>query len=208
MTEEYDRITDNRNIKEADVQWDSAIDFAPQSNMYHLVDALLSQADRIDEDLEEIYEQHHIDSATGADLDQYGELAEIDRNTGESDDKYRARIKANIRASSIGTTYDEYLEFTASILSTSVNNIELSTNYDGDPATLTVSTDSSVYENIDITPTEIVDILGRGVPAGHEVKALEVGTFRLKTDGESDTAENGLTSDSISTGGTVAADLV
>lgn len=207
MTEEYDRIPDDRNIKEAQRVWDSAIDVSPHSNMYRLLNSILSEADRIDGDLEEIYEQQHIDSATGDSLEQFGELAEVDRNTGESDDKYRARIKANLRASSIGTTYDEYLEFCAAVLSTGVNNIELSTNYDGNPATVTVSTDSNVYNNINITPSEIIDILGRGVPAGHEVVALEVGTFRLKEDGDTDTAANGLTSDSISTGGTLAADL-
>jgi uncharacterized phage protein gp47/JayE len=207
MTDTYDRIEDDRNIGEATDEWQSAIDIAPQSNTYQLLRALLSQADRIDADLEDIYNDHHIDSADGTALDVFGSLVNIDRNTDESDNKFRARIKAQFRASTIGTTYDEYLQFVAAVLQTNVGNIELSTNYDGNPATVSVSTQSSVYENIDLTPTETQEILGSGVPAGHEVNALEIGTFRLKQDGETDTAENGLTSDSISTGGTLAADL-
>jgi uncharacterized phage protein gp47/JayE len=207
MTDTYDRIEDERNITEATDEWQSAVDVAPQSNTYQLLRALLSQADRIDADLEDIYNDHHIDSADGTALDVFGSLVNVERKSNESDNKFRARIKAQFRASTIGTTYDEYLQFVAAVLQTNVGNIELSTNYGGDPATVNVSTQSSVYENVDLTPTETQEILGSGVPAGHEVKALEIGTFRLKADGDTDTADKGLTSDSISTGGTLAADL-
>jgi hypothetical protein len=208
MTDEYDRIEDDRNISEAVAEWDSAIDFAPSSTMYRLVDALLAEADRTDEDLEEIYEQQHIASATGDDLDQFGRLVDVDRNSGEGDDKFRARIKAAFRASTISTTWDEYVQFAATVLNTNIENLNFRTNYGASPATLNVGAQSDVYDSLNLSAQEAADLLGRGVPAGHEVNLLEGGTFRLKVDGATDDPDRGLTADDIETGGTLAADLV
>jgi len=203
----YD-ITDNRNIAEAESEWGSGIAFGPGTNTYRLMKSLLTEADRVDEDLEDIYNQHHVNTATGDDLDKIGDLVNIDRNTGESDGRYRARIKGKFRAATIGTTFDEFAEFTASVLNTNIDNIDFLTSYAARPAVVSVSAQGSVYNSINLTPSEIKDVLDDGVPAGHEVRVLEGGTFRLKADGDTDDLDKGLTSDGISTGGTLAADLV
>lgn len=208
MTETYDRIEDERNISEAESQWDSPIDFGPKSNTYALFEALLSEVDRIDGELESIYEQQHIDSATGEELDQFGRLVDTDRQTNESDDRYRARIKAAFRASTMGATFDQFVEFCAAVLSTNIGNLNFRTNYGSDPAVVRVGADPSVYDTLNLTNTDVKELLGRGVPAGHEVIVLEGGTFRLKSDGQTDDPEKGLTADGISTGGTLAADLL
>lgn len=207
MTEEYDRIEDDRNISEAEREWDSPVDFSPNSNTYALMDALLSVSDRIDNDLEEVYEQIHIDSATGRELNKIGELVDVDRDTGEGDDKYRARIKASFRAATIGTTFDQFVQFCATVLSTQIDNLNFRTNYDAAPAAVTVGADPSVYDDVNLSSSEVINLLGRGVPAGHEVRVVEGGTFRLKQDGEEDDPEKGLTADDISTGGTLAEDI-
>lgn len=201
-------ITDNRNIAESESEWESGIAFGPETNTYKLMRALLSEADRIDSDLEDIYDQHHVNSATGDDLDKIGDLVNVDRKTGESDSRYRARIKGQFRASTIGTSFDEFAEFTASVLSTELDNIDFLTSYGARPAAVSVSAQSSVYESVDLNASEIGDILDDGVPAGHEVRVLEGGTFRLKKDGDTDDPDKGLTSDAISSGGTLAADLI
>lgn len=201
-------IPDERNITEAFDQWDSGIEFGPGSNTYRLVDALLSQADRIDDDLEAVYDQQHINSATGENLDKFGNLVNVSRQTGESDARYRVRIKARLRAATIEPTFDQFVQFVASVLNTSNENIGFTTNYGGDPATVTVSAPQDIYDSVALTESEVADILGEGVPAGHEVQALVGGTFRLRSDGEISDPDKGLTSDSISTGGTLAEDIV
>jgi len=45
------------------------------------------------------------------------------------------------------------------------------------------------------------------VPAGHSVNVEVSVTFELKSDGQTDDADNGLTSDVIQTGGTLTEDL-
>lgn len=208
MATTFDRLEDKRNISEAEDQWDSPIDFSPRSNTYALMRALLSVNDRVDEDLESIYEQTHVDSATGEELEQFGKLVNLNRESGEGDPRYRARIKAAFRASTIGTTYDQFVEFSAAVLNTNVQNVNFSTSYEIDPGIITVGADSDVYESLDLQPTDVEELLGRGVPAGHEVVVVEGGTFRLKSDGESDDPTKGLTADDIDSGGTLAADLV
>jgi hypothetical protein len=204
---EYD-IVDDRNLAEAEAEWDSGIEFGPGTNTYKLMRALLTESDRMDEDLEGIYDQHHVNSATGRDLGKIGDLVNVPRQTGESDARYRARIKARFRASTIDTTFDQFTEFVASVLSTNIDNIEFFTSYGARPATVDVSADSSIYDDVDLTPSDLRELLGAGVPAGHEVRVIEGGTFRLKADGDTDQPEKGLTSDSITSGGTLASDLI
>lgn len=199
---------DGRNISTAEQEWDSAIDFGQSSNTYKLVRALLQQADRIDDDLDRVYHAHHIDTAKGEELEQYGKLVNTPRQSGEGDDKYRTRIKAEFAQSKTDTDFDSFVQFCSSVLATSEENIEFITNYDGNPATVTVAANPQLYELSDLTAVQIADIFGGGVPAGHEVEILERGTFRLKSDSDIDDADKGLTSDSIETGGTLAADIV
>lgn len=201
-------LQDGRNIAEADAEWKSGIAFTSQSNTYKLVKALLSEADRIDGELEEIYDQTHINTATGKNLEKIGDLVDVNRQTGEGDGKYRARIKGNFRASTTGTTYNDFSEFVATVLNTDIDNLNFLTSYDAEPATVTVNADPSIYQNTVLTAQDIVSIVEQGVPAGHAVNLTEGGTFRLKEDGDIDDPSKGLTSDSISTGGTLAEDLL
>jgi len=240
----HEEIAEDRNITKAAREWDSAIDFSPYANTYKLLNSLLSQADETDNILDRVYHAHQIESAKGKELEQFGKLVNVQRNGGEPDSRYRTRIKAEFAQSRTETTFNDFVEFTASILGTNIANIDISTNYSGNPATVSVFANPQVYEssalsaqeiseNIDISTNysgnpatvsvfanpqvyessalsaqEISEILGGGVPAGHSVNAQESGTFRLISDGESNDPDKGLTSDSIETGGTLAADLV
>ena len=204
----HDTIPDNRNTTKAAQEWDSAIDFAPDSNAYGLVDALLSEADETDDILGKVYHAHQIETAQGKELDQFGKLVNVQRKSGESDAKYRVRIKAEFAQSRTGTTFNDFVEFAASTLGTDIQNIDVRTDYERLPAVVTVFASPQTYEENALASAELADILSGGVPAGHEVNAQGSGTLRLKSDGEQDEASKGLTSDSIETGGTLAADLV
>lgn len=199
---------DRDNITTAVNEWDSSIEFGPTSNTRSLVKALLSQANRIDDTLDAIYHSHNINSATGDELKKFGRLANTQRKSGEGDDKYRARIKAELAQARTGTDFDSFVQFTSSVLNTDSENLVFSTNYEINSATVTVGASPPVFDDAPLTTQEVVDVIGGGVPAGHTVKVQERGTFRLKTDGEVSDADKGLTSDTITTGGTLAQDLV
>jgi uncharacterized phage protein gp47/JayE len=200
-------IEDNRNIRTASKKWNSGITFSKNSNTYKLLKSLLTQADRIDDDVEDIRDSYHIDTATGKNLEKFGNLADVDRKENESDEAYRARIKATFRAATTSGTFDEFVQFSSSVLSTNVNNLTFTTKLP-ESATVRVGADGKIYDNVDLTNQQVVELLNRGIPAGHEVNIVERGTFIVKSDGQADVAENGLTSDTIDTGGTLAADII
>lgn len=204
----HNEFTDGRNINKAEEEWSGGVEFGPQSNMQALVRSLLSEADRIDDDLEDILESSHIDTASGDELDKFGALVQLDRLSAEPDGKYRIRIKAELAQARTQTDYDDFVEFCGAVLGTNTDNIGISTNYEALPAVVTLRAQKEVFDDVQLTDEEAVDIIDGGIPAGHEVQIQTAGTFFVKADGDADTAENGLTSDSISTGGALAADLL
>jgi hypothetical protein len=202
------KFGDKRNIGKVEQEWNSSISFTPQSNTRKLINALLSEADRIDETLQDVYDEQHIDTASGKSLEQFGKLVNTPRKQGESDTKYRTRVKAEFAQSLTGTNFDAFVEFVTTVINTDINNFDILTRYKQDPASVVISANPEVYQSVELTTTEIADLLDGGVPAGHTVQVREGGTLRVKEDGEFDTAEKGLTSDNIDTGGTLAADVV
>jgi len=208
VTPTYQIHADGRNISTAESVWDSAIEFGPQSNMHSLVDALMEANDSVDENLTEIYNNTHIDSASGESLEQLGDLVGVERKTDEVEPRYRARIKAAFRAATIGTTFDQFVEFSATLLNTSTDNISFSTNYEIRPATVRLLLSPDTATELSFTLDSVADLLAKGVPAGHEVLVSETGTFTLREDGEPNSPENGLTADGITTGGTLLSDIV
>jgi len=204
----HNDIPDERNIRYAEQNWDSALAFTGGSNTHTLFKALLSSYNSVDDDIESLYEQTHINSATGAELDQFGELVNVERKSNESDAKYRARIKATFRASTMGATFDQYVEFCTSVLQTDVANLNFNTPYESQPATVIVGADGDVYNSVGFTAEEIVSLLEKGVPAGHRVEVVEGGTLQLKEDGEGDDPTKGLTADDIDEGGTLSEDIL
>jgi len=198
----------NRNITEAEQQWEYPLLFSKGSNNKKLFEVFSNLFDKADQDIENIYNRQHINSATGNDLDKFGKLVNVVRKSNENDDKYRARIKATFRASTIGTTFDEFTEFCAEVLTTNIQNLDFNTPYVSEPATVVVGAEESIYADLGFTNSEITNLLQKGSPAGHKVDVVVGGTFQVKSDGQTDDATKGLTSDNIETGGTVKSDPI
>jgi hypothetical protein len=199
-------IDAGRNINSALRNWDIPPTIQSESNDYDLVNALVQSLDEIDNSLELIYNNQHIDTASGDDLDRIGEFVGVKRETEELDRRYRTRIKARFRAATIEPTTDTFTEFVSAILSTDVENFSI-LRTDFRPK-VTVSAQSAIWQNNELTEQTLVELLERGVPAGHAVNIQEQGTFELKSDGQTDDPDKGLTSDSTQNGGTLATDVV
>ena len=197
---------DTRNINDATREWDIPPTIQSESNDYALVNALVQSLDEVDDSLEIIYNAHHINTAAGEDLGRIGDFVGVARETNEGDERYRTRIKSVFRAATIEPTIDEFSEFVAAVLATSVDNFTILREQFRPE--VTVSAQGDVWQQNNLDAETLVELLERGVPAGHAVAVQEQGTFHLKVDGEVDDPDKGLTSDSIETGGTLAADLL
>jgi len=197
-----------RNLRLAESLWDyGGINFGRQTNTYRLVRALMDVIDSVDYTLEDARRAHHIDTASGQQLDKIGKLVGLDRKTDEPDQKYRSRLKVQFRVGNLEPTFDNFAQLTAAALNADIGVLDFDVSLGADPATVTVSAPPDVYDANVITPSEAGQFLGDAVPAGHEVKMLESGTLRLKEDGQTDNADKGLTADNINTGGTLATDV-
>lgn len=196
------------NFSKTITSWDNeGIAFYRGSNTYKLMNALVGVLDRLSMNTEQVLSSHHIRTAHGRELDNLGQTVNVRRLEGESDDKYRLRIQTEFRLNSIEGTFDEVAEFIIVLLNSSADNVIFDQRFDADPAVLYVSAQADIYDNTPLTRQEIIDLAGRVVSAGHEIKLEESGTFILKADGDPNDPNKGLTSDVISTGGTLAADI-
>jgi len=199
-------FADDRNVKDGVSEWDIPPTVQKESNNYSLLRGLFQSVDEVDESLEIIYDGHHINTASGEDLDEIGKFVGVDRESNESDSRYRTRIKARFRAATIEPTTDNFTEFVAAILATDIDNFTILREQFRPE--VTVSAQGDVWESRNLNVQTLVELLEDGVPAGHAVNVQEQGTFRLKVDGEVNDPDQGLTSDSIETGGTLASDLI
>jgi hypothetical protein len=177
------------------------------ANFYALVKSLLSAANAVDDNIIDVYHETHVGTATGESLDKFGTLVNTPRKSSESDEKYRARLKAQFAQVQLSGTYNEFTQFVGTVLDTDVSNITFTTAYDANPATITVRVDSKIFTENNLTASEVIDLLGGGVPAGHEVEVQESGSFRIKNLGQTDDADKGLVSDGNPDGGTLTSDL-
>jgi hypothetical protein len=159
-------------------------------------------------DADALRDARHINHASGEHLTDLGTDIGIPRRGGESDDKYRARIKSTIIAAQSRGTADDVIDAAAGIVETDAERIELDTRYDTDPATVFVYIKTADLDDTLLTAQEVETLLGDAVFAGHRVRVRTQGTtvFRVTDDASTNDPDNGLTSDSVSTGGELVSD--
>lgn len=193
--------------------WDNrGVTIHSASNTYKLLTAIATEHERVRTTYNKLKALNKVGTAEGHALDKFGFAVNLPRQAGESDDSYRKRIILRYRINSIEGTMEEIMQFMATLLDTTTENVEYNTRFTVTPATLFVSTEASLYENSALTFEEIENIANEVVSAGHRIVLEERGTFRLTNDellsNEGHIAEKGLTADDIETGGTLAADLL
>lgn len=160
-------------------------------------------------DLDRIRDAIHIDSASGIELDRKGRDHGILRKTGESDAVYRARIKGTLAAGRSRGTFDDLLETTAVVVETTEDRIFIDEQFDTDPATAFIYVRSEDLDEANLTASDVTAILKDAVPGGHDVQVVKQGAnpFTVIDDTQANDPDQGLTSDSIATGGGLVSDV-
>lgn len=186
-------------------QWNnSGIAFYEGTNTYKLASALMSEYDRLAQEIQNIYDAQHINTAESLMLEELALPVNLPRKSGESDDKYRERIKLAYRLHFVEGTYDEIAEFAIALLGT--DEFDLIEDFGAKPATLELSAPQQSYENSVLTLQEAKDFLSQTVVAGHRIILTQSGSFLLRGDGDPNVPENGLSGVGFD-GGTLAGNL-
>lgn len=170
-------VTQNDNTQDIVENWDHPVSLFEGDNLYKLLEVVALENNRIDLDIEEVYDDKFLESATGKELEKIGDLVGVDRKTAEGDKKLRKRIQAEFAAQASDTTYEMFASVTLSILETDPTSIEIITPPDSIPKVIEINVDGSVLDDSPLSRTEIADLLDRTVSASARVDIKESGTF-------------------------------
>lgn len=123
-------------------------------------------------------DQLFLDTATGERLERLAEVVNTFRRTDESDTKLRVRTKAAYAQATSDTTIGDFATVVKIVLDTDADSISLS-GANGDVPVVTLTVTKSVIDNSPLTQNEIIKLINKSVPAGHNVVIIFSGTFRL-----------------------------
>jgi hypothetical protein len=143
----------------------------PNDETDKLLRVLLTSLDRIDLDIDELFDERFVATATGRELERLGANVGIDRKTNEDDDTYRLRVRAGYAAANSAGTYEDIARVATLLLDTDPEAIELErAENTADPATAVIKVTNDVLDASPFTTSEITNILGDAVVGGHRIE--------------------------------------
>lgn len=142
--------------------------------LHDLLQTIIKELQRIDLDIDQLYDQRFLSTATGEELERLGDIVDIDRKTGEGDNKLRQRIRGGFAVAVSKGTYDDIARVGHLVLDADPSDINIVTAeevYDktGDPATVLIESDQSVIDSSALSSTEMETILTDAVVGGHRI---------------------------------------
>lgn len=150
-----------------------------------------SELRTLDKNIDELYEQRFIESATGKELEKLGAPLGIVRRAGESDESLRFRVSVGkVIAASDGTASD-----IEGILSLAFGEENLESigvqNVDAEPV-VRFLVPQPYIDDIPLSQTEFQQELERAFPCGHSVQVVTSNTFLLGESGQQGIGEGEL----------------
>lgn len=172
----------NDNVADIVDNWDHPIDASAEDTLHSLLKVVASENRRLDVELDELYDNRFLQSATGRELEKIGDLVGVIRKNGEQDPKLRKRIRGAFAAKASDTTYDSFTSATLSILDGSPETVEFLTPPDTNPKVVQVNVDGAVFDENPLTKDELVVLLNGALSIDARAKVKESGTFAFDGD--------------------------
>lgn len=136
------------------------------------------QMDRLDIEIDRIYEQRFVETATGEELERLGAKYGIRRKSGEDDEKLRLRIGAAQQVSQSRGTYKDIAQIALEVLDCEPEQITLiRPSESGEPGTGIIRVQGDVIDDSPFTIAEIANLLGDGAVAGHKIEVQQSDAF-------------------------------
>jgi uncharacterized phage protein gp47/JayE len=172
----------NDNVADIVDNWDHPIDASAEDTLHSLLKVVASENRRLDVELDELYDNRFLQTATGTDLEKIGDLVGVIRKNGEQDPKLRKRIRGAFAAKASDTTYDSFTSATLSILDGSPDTVEFVTPPETNPKVVKVNVDGAVFDENPLTKDELVVLLNGALSIDARAKVNESGTFAFDGD--------------------------
>lgn len=170
------------NTEDIVENWDHPVQINEENDLYKLLQVTARENKRIDLDIEQIYDDRFLESATGVELEKIGKMVDVRRKNGEYDSKLRKRIKANFAAQASDTTFKQFASTALSILETEPGNITINTPPDTPAKVVQIELDGVILDNNPLTKTELIDLMNKVVSVDATVEMVEIGTFAFDGD--------------------------
>lgn len=161
--------TSNSDLLEDALGEDTPLYVEPNGDLQAWLTGIGNELDRYDSEQTDVLQRHHVDTAEGIELERIGDLVNVTRRTGESDEQLRQRIKIRGRVTVTSGTTDEMMELSALALETDFSNLSFPVDLATTPAEFPVEASTSVISDAVLSQQTIEDELSRGVPVGHRV---------------------------------------
>lgn len=186
--------------------WDSGgLSLHPDNEIYTFLQSLAMPLGLLSDDLVEIHDAQHIGTARGREIGLIGDLADVNRQSGETDARLRSRIIAALRAGVTGTTHSDVLQFLSTLLEVDSSRIDMDRAPER-PGVAIARINATDLQNATLTKEDVANFGTKVVPAGHRLEIELQGTFLVESDSMDISPERSISSDSFE-GGTLAGDI-
>lgn len=164
---------------------------------FKLLDVVGRAIDRLDGDITDVNNANSVKNAeTISQLKKLAKLVETPPKTGESLEKYRARVISAFQTATTETTADDVLNNAATLLGTNAKQLEYKKVAHG---TIELRVPGKTLSDAAITDSEFVTIMDRHSAAGFSIESTIEGTFTYLSEsnysGGSTYSSNDLSSD-------------
>lgn len=177
-------VTSKDNIDDVTEEWPlpDAIPLYDGTEPYRFLTVLASELQRLDIEIEEVYDDRFLQTASGEELDKIAALVEATRKSNESDQKFRKRIQAIFTARASDTTYDSVASLVLMLLDADASTITINRPPTTADTQITVDAPSTVVDDSIFTESEITSLIEDALPAGHSATITKSGTFAFAGD--------------------------
>jgi len=162
--------------------WDGPVSLEPGDNLYKLLQVVGSENRRLDLELESLYDNRFVDTATGRELEKLGRYVGVTRKTDEKDDKLRIRINAAFASQASDTTRDSFATVALLILDADAESVSFSSPPETEPKTVELTADSSIIDASPLTIDEIQVLLNGALSVDAQTVIISGGTFAFAGD--------------------------
>lgn len=134
---------------------------------------LLDELDRVDQKLNEVLTNHHVQTAQGGALERMGELTNTSRRDGENDDYYSYRLIAEGGVKRLQPTIEELSPYAKLLLDTDYSNFSITTDLSNNPATFEITAPATVWDDAPLDRSDLDDYFAAALPSGHDFNRVE-----------------------------------
>jgi len=157
--------------------WDHQIPVTEEDDLYKLLKVVESENRRIDVDLQDLYDNRFVESATGKELEKLGDMVGVVKKTNEVDSKLQKRVKAAYAAKGSDTTYSYFTQFVLDLLETNSDGVSFVTPPETQPKVVEVNIDGTILDDSVLTKQELVLLFNAALSVDGRAKITSTGTF-------------------------------